>query len=146
MPRLKAGNNAQSTLVNAMTTTDTTIVVQSAALFPSAPFRITIDAEIMEVGVINKGTNTFSNVTRGLEGTNAAAHSAGAYVENRLTAGTYDELLDSSALNGKKFYRQSTAPAIGSGNAQLGDEWIDTSTNRIKQCNGMVWVDPLKYA
>ncbi|NLX80043.1 MAG: hypothetical protein GXZ03_00535, partial [Proteiniphilum sp.] len=49
--------------------------------------------EIMEVGTVSG--NTFSNVTRGLEGTIAVAHEQGAPVENRFTAGTYNRIVDS---------------------------------------------------
>ncbi|WP_205683760.1 hypothetical protein [Brevibacillus migulae] len=99
MPRLQTANNAQTTLTASLTAAATSFTVTNAASFPNAPFRITIDGEIMEVGAINKSTNTFSSVQRGLEGTTAATHNAGAFVENRFTSGTYGELVDSSQLS-----------------------------------------------
>ncbi|MDK2902081.1 MAG: hypothetical protein PWR14_985, partial [Thermosediminibacterales bacterium] len=96
MPRLKAANNAITTLVSGIDAVVTSFTVTDASKFPEAPFRITIDAEIMEVGAIDKGNNIFSNVQRGLEGTTAASHNAGATIENRWTAGTYDELVDAN--------------------------------------------------
>lgn len=98
MARLKSANNAQTTLSAAITSTTTSFTVADASLFPAAPFKITVDAEIMEVGVINTSTKTFSSVLRGQEGSVAAAHNSGASVENRFTAGSYDELLDATAL------------------------------------------------
>jgi len=94
MPRLKAANNAKTTLAAAIDAVQTSFTVTDASLFPDPPFRITVDAEIMEVGAIDRTTGTFSNVTRGVEGTTAAPHAAGASVENRFTAGTFGELVD----------------------------------------------------
>lgn len=95
MPRLKAANNAQTTLAANCTATDTVISVDDVSAFPDPPFRITIDAEIMEVTAVDYENKQFT-VQRGLEGTTAAAHNAGAMVENRFTAGTFDELVDTS--------------------------------------------------
>jgi hypothetical protein len=92
MPRLNSSNNAETTLAAAVSPTDTTFSVTDASLFPNAPFRITINAEIMEVGAIDRGTNSFSSILRGQEGTTAASHNAGTAVQNRFTAGTYSEL------------------------------------------------------
>lgn len=92
MPRLKSANNAESTLVAGIAPSDLSFQVADASPFPDAPFRITINGEIMEVGNINKATNTFSSVLRAQEGTVAANHLSGDSVQNRFTAGTYNEL------------------------------------------------------
>jgi hypothetical protein len=97
MPRLQSANNAQTTLNVNITNATTSFTVVNASLFPNAPFRITIDAEIMEVTAINKTTHTFT-VIRAQEGTVAASHSTGATVENRWTAGTHAELADSASV------------------------------------------------
>lgn len=97
MPRLKAANNAQTTLAANCTALDTVITVDDVLRFPDPPFRITVDDEIMEVTSIDYENKRFT-VLRGVEGTVAAAHNVGAMVENRFTAGTYDELLDVSQL------------------------------------------------
>jgi hypothetical protein len=99
MPRLKSANNALTTLVAGIDNAATTFTVVDASSFPVAPFMVTVGDEIMEVGAIDTGTNTFSSVSRGQEGTTAAAHSAGDPVENRFTAGTHGELADQSALD-----------------------------------------------
>lgn len=91
---IKAANNAKTELAQAISPTDNSFIVNDASVFPDAPFRITIDKEIMEVGKINKSTNTFSDITRGVEGTTATNHDKGASVENRWTAGTLQILLD----------------------------------------------------
>lgn len=94
--RLNVANNASTTLSGGITSVATSLVVADASLFPAVPFRITIDAEIMEVSAVNTGTKTFT-IVRAQEGTTAAAHNNLASVENRWTKGTYDEI--SSTLN-----------------------------------------------
>lgn len=90
MPRLNAANNAETTLASTITNSSTSLTVASGAAFPAAPFLVSIDDEIIEVGT--KNGNTFSDLLRGQEGTVAASHDQGAKVENRFTAGAYNEL------------------------------------------------------
>jgi len=94
IPRLNVANNAQTTLNGAVTNSATTITVTDVSLFPAVPFRITVDAEIMEVSAVNVSSKQFT-VLRAQEGTVAATHNSGAFVENRWTKGTYDELVQS---------------------------------------------------
>jgi hypothetical protein len=62
----------------------TSITVTSATLFPpAAQFRVKIDSELLLV-TAGAGTTTWT-VTRGVEGTTAAAHSNGAAVTHVLT-------------------------------------------------------------
>lgn len=100
--RLNVSNNGQTTLVSAMTLAATSFTVTDTSTFPPVPFRITIDAEIMEVGTVNATTKVFSNVLRAQEGTTAATHNAGSVIENRWTAGTYNELV--AAINEARTY------------------------------------------
>jgi hypothetical protein len=89
---LKAANNAQSALAQAIDATATSFSVVDGSSFPTDNFLISADDEIMLVGA--RSGNTFSSVTRGHEGTTAAAHVSGTAVENRFTAGTYTQLAD----------------------------------------------------
>lgn len=89
---LKAANNAYSELGQAINASVTSFSVVDGSSFPDGNFVVTIDDEIMLVG--NRTGDSFSNVQRGYENTNAAAHDAGAVVENRFTAGTYTQLAD----------------------------------------------------
>ena len=87
MAILQVKNNARSNLAAGIGASDTSLTVTTGdgAKFPSnTPFRISIDNEIIEVGAV--AGDTFSSLTRGVEGTTAAAHSAGAIVELRITA------------------------------------------------------------
>lgn len=103
MPRLKAANLARTTLAQAIDATATSFAVVDASRFPDPPFLVSVEDEIMEVGGIDRATNTFSNVTRGVEGTTPASHAAGTVLENRFTAGMYLALADKAQDVDPKF-------------------------------------------
>lgn len=90
MARLNAANNAEATLVQAVSAADTTITVDDASVFPAAPFRLSINDEIVEVTEVAGNELT---VERGKEGTAPAEHNAGDKAENRFTAGMHNELI-----------------------------------------------------
>ena len=76
-------NNAQSTLNGALDNSQLTLVVTSAASFPTqGNFRVLIDSEIMLVTGVSGSTFT---VTRGAESTTPATHSNGATVTQVVT-------------------------------------------------------------
>ncbi len=93
MARLQASNNATTTLSGNITDVATSLTLTASSTFPDAPFVLTIDSEIIEVGAINKTTHVCSSLLRAQEGTSGAAHLNGAAVSARWTAGMYDELL-----------------------------------------------------
>ena len=84
-------NNASTSLATASIAAGATTFVVANALAVSAPFKATFAStgEIIEVGAIS-GT-TWSSITRGAEGTTAAAYTAGARLELRITAGHITE-------------------------------------------------------
>lgn len=98
MLRLQAANNAGSTLAAGMTDVATSLQVADASSFPSAPFMITIEDEILEVTEV---AGTIFTVLRAQESTTAAAHNSGARVENLWTAGMYAELETSAGAQAK---------------------------------------------
>lgn len=79
-------NAVASPLAGAITSGDTSLDVTSATGFPtSGDFRIRLDSELLLVTAVSGTTFT---VTRGIEGTAAAAHRKGALVRGGvLTAG-----------------------------------------------------------
>jgi hypothetical protein len=89
---LNTANRARTTLTSTVGVSDTSFDVADATLFPSPPFVVTIEDEIMEVGAVVG--NTFSGVKRGQEGTVAVGHDAGCPLENRFTAGTYGRVAE----------------------------------------------------
>lgn len=104
-------NFAETRLVRDADRKAATFVVESAAGFPSAPFLVSINEEIIEVGA-RSGTSCTS-LLRGREGTDDVTHESGAAVEVRWTAGMY-EVLD-------PYHAGTSAP---SDTTRL---WIDTN-------------------
>src|SRR5580700_11813144 len=81
-------NNAITNLSSGVNSTVTTIVVLANTGFPTAStgltqFRIAVDTELM---LVTNMSSTSWTVTRGIEGSTAAAHNAGAGVYQVLTA------------------------------------------------------------
>lgn len=114
MPAEQFANNASSTLNGAITSVAATLVVTSAAPFPTVPqFRLIIDSELLLVTAVAGTTFT---VTRGAEGTLAAAHGNLALVTHILTAGAMGTLQ-------AKITVATTAP-VG---PAVNDLWVDTT-------------------
>lgn len=98
-------NTAQTTLSAAVTSGATTVTVDSASAFPNvAQFRVRVDSELMLVTALAGTTWT---VTRGIEGTTAAAHPTGALVTQVLTASAMTALVGAVVPTG------TVAPFVG---------------------------------
>lgn len=123
-------NNAETTLNGAITNVATSLVVQSAVLFPtSGPFKIIVEAEIMKVTAVAGTTFT---VVRGQEGTTAAAHGNGAGVVQVVTK-------DSLIAVGTNIIREGTfasRPAAG----VEGRIYIPTDGYTFARDDGTKWV------
>jgi prepilin-type N-terminal cleavage/methylation domain-containing protein len=76
----KSETSPSTTLSSAITATASTLTVASATGFPTAPFRIKIDSEVMYVTDVSGAVFT---VTRSVDGTTPAAHSGGATVAQK---------------------------------------------------------------
>jgi hypothetical protein len=87
-------NIAESTLDVSVDSDDTTLTVVDGSSFPATgDFRVTVGTEIM---LCTARTGNDLTVTRGIEGTTAAAHSAGDDVVHTLTVESLGEFV---ALN-----------------------------------------------
>ncbi|NLA82955.1 MAG: hypothetical protein GX854_00185, partial [Clostridiales bacterium] len=75
--------------------------------------------------------NTLSNVLRGREGTSPAPHSSGTVVENRFTAGTYDEIKQTvtSCNDALTSHLAESATTSQKGHVQLSSSTSSTSTS-----------------
>lgn len=90
-------NDAATTLSAGMGTSDASLTVSSATLFPAiGNFRILIDSEIMLVTSVSGST---FNILRAQESTSVATHSSGATVTQVLTAGALGQLKQDAAGN-----------------------------------------------
>lgn len=77
-------NRAADVLASGISNVDVSLTLTDGSEFPSTgDFRIVIENEIILVGA--RSSNTLSGLTRGAEGTVAAAHSGGAAVTHVLT-------------------------------------------------------------
>jgi hypothetical protein len=134
MSRLNAANNARTILTQNITNTATSFAISDASAFPSPPFRISIDDEIMEVTGVNANTLT---VTRAVENTTASSHNNGTIVENRPTAGSITELVSSLEVLSPNQTQSPSSP--GNGTLLQILSWL---TNRIKSITGKTnWWD-----
>ncbi|MFA5379119.1 MAG: hypothetical protein WC455_25410, partial [Dehalococcoidia bacterium] len=89
-------NFAETTLAAAIETTDgVAITVASGALFPTVPFLVTIDTEILKCTDMGAGTNW--TVTRGEQSSTPATHLIGRPVQNNITAGDFTSLVEGPA-------------------------------------------------
>jgi len=79
----KAETTPSSTLSSSIDATATTLTVASATGFPTAPFRVKVDSEVLYVTAVSGAVFT---VTRGVDGTVAASHSGGATVAQKQRA------------------------------------------------------------
>jgi hypothetical protein len=108
-------NRSRSTLAATITAgaTSLTIVTPPAGQdFPtSVPFRVVCNQEIMMVTA--RAGNAFT-VTRGIEGTTAASHLAGAVIAHSLTAGMLNLLRDIEAhiIPGSAYHVAATVEAL----------------------------------
>ena len=100
----KHGNNLRTFLLNNVTASGTSLIVDSVAGFPTIGagevYRLTLSQnnsiEIVEVTAVSVNTLT---VTRGMENTTGKPYTSGAIVELRATADSYDrkqDLLDNT--------------------------------------------------
>lgn len=88
MARRNYSNTAAITTLNGgITDTATSLVVTSASGYPTVPFTIRVEEEIILVGA--KSGTTFSSLTRAFDGTTAVAHSNGVDVEHRAIANDF---------------------------------------------------------
>lgn len=116
---VNASNNAVAKLSSNINSSQTSLTVDDASMFPDTPFLVTVNnnrhnMEIMEVSNVSSNTLT---VKRAQEGTTAQAHEAGSIVENNFTAGTYQALVeeikervyieDEKTINGIKYKKYS---------------------------------------
>ena len=129
---LNVKNLSKTLLTQDIGLTETSFKVADAGALPNPPFLITVEGEIMRVGSKNVSTNTLSNVLRGREGTSPAPHSSGTVVENRFTAGTYDEIKQSFLA-----HKAEDASTTTKGHVQLNNTVTSTSTTQAATANAV---------
>ena len=84
----------RTTLASSMSDVATTMVVNAAVGFPaSTPYTMIVDQDTIneEVVTVTSRSGTTLTVTRGVDGSTAVAHSAGAAVNHGVSARDFDE-------------------------------------------------------
>lgn len=89
-------NGAKTFLTSPLTSSGTSISVNSITGFPVPPFKVVINTEIVKVNSIDTTNKLFLSVDRGSENTTAATHYIGSQIVNVLTR---DSLLNLSVDN-----------------------------------------------
>jgi hypothetical protein len=126
-------NNATSTLNGTISSSVTTLIVTSAALFPSVPqFRIIIDSEIMLVTGVSGTTFT---VARGVENTTQASHNNGATVAMILTAGALSQFNNDNINSSVQTGTYASRPAFGT----AGKLYLPNNSVNIYEDTGTSW-------
>jgi len=134
MPRLKAKNLARTTLAADLSASATTCTVVDSSQLPNAPFRAVIGgSEIVEVTAKNSNTLT---IVRGQEGTTAQAWPAGTPIENRFTAGYWDEVCRLISLTSAQTVTISNDTITMTQSFHLVDTENGASTDDLSTING----------
>jgi hypothetical protein len=126
------GNSVQTSLAAGCTSADTTLTLVDGSSFPTgtSPFVVTLELGLAGEEKILAGArtgNTLSSVTRGFDGTAAAAHAAGATARHTISAVDMDE------ANG----HVNTASAVhGLTSAVVGVDDVQTLTNKTLTAAG----------
>jgi len=112
-----ANNAATTTLSSGISDSDTSATIADATGWPTAPFTIYVDSEVIYVG--GRSGTSLSSMSRGYDSTTAASHSGGATVDvvviaedftwdaernlnfGKVTTDTPDDNFDTGSLDGK---------------------------------------------
>lgn len=133
MPSEYFSDRSRSTLAVACAASDTTLTITTPAQeFPAQyPYRLICGTEIARVTA--RAGNVLT-VTRGIEGTTAAAHAAGAVVAHGVTAGALNDLAARANLIGDQYGKPlDNAPAT------RGRMYYDEFTPSLYVDDGAVW-------
>lgn len=102
-------NDIQTLLVEGISAGATTLKPQSTTGFPAAEFRIRIDDELILV----KGVGAEWTIERGVEGTTAAKHEAGATIYHLLTKAALLRVIDESTASDANLAAEESAREAG---------------------------------
>ena len=116
---------ARTTLAAPVNDTAVTLSVVAVSGWPASyPYTLIVDQDTVneEVVSVTGRTGTTLTVTRGVDGTSAVAHDAGAAVQHGVSARDFDE--PNNFINGgNENYYQSGTPS----SPLTGDFWMNSS-------------------
>ena len=125
--RTQLANNVNTTLSSSATDVATSVSITSATGFPTfGDYYIAVGSEVMLVTNVSGTTLT---VTRGVEGTTAAAHASGAAVKIIVNASLLEEYFRDSYILGPSYARNSiTNPDTGLRLTASDFTWVNQGT------------------
>ena len=106
------GNDKVTALASGVLVGATSIVITDSTNWPAVNFRIRVDNELMLVTNKGAGSQTTWSVTRGIEGTVASEHLAGAAVYQVFTLGGFEQRLSELLADVPKVITVSSATSI----------------------------------
>ena len=115
----------RTTLASGVNNTTTTFIVNAVTGWPSStPYTLLIDADTIneEIVEVTNRSGTTLTVTRGIDGSTAKAHEAGADVRHGVSARDFAEPNTLVNTNGLRNYYQSSAPS----SPTQGELWMDS--------------------
>ena len=115
----------RTTLASAVNNTTTTFIVNGVTGWPSStPYTLIIDADTIneEIVTLTSRSGTTLTVVRGVDGSTAKAHDAGADVRHGVSARDFDEPNALVNTDGLRNYYQSSAPS----SPTTGELWMDS--------------------
>lgn len=142
--RTYAGGAVSTTITSGINSTDTTITLTASTGWAAGPFYAVIDpgtSSEEKVLVDSRSTNTLTVTTRGVDGTTAKSHSAGAVIYPVAAAVDFDEaneLASTYANRGGIVYQGAstfTQLAIGSSGYVLKSNGTDPSWGQVVEAN-----------
>ena len=123
--RYYSSTAARTTLASSVSDSATTMSVVAVSGWPTSfPYTLIVDQDTVneEVVSVTGRTGTTITVTRGVDGTSAIAHDAGAVVQHGVSARDFDE--PNNFINGgNENYYQSGTPS----SPLTGDFWMNSS-------------------
>lgn len=129
------------TLAENISSSDLSFDVSDASSFPSTPFRIEIDSEVMKVTGVASNTLT---VTRGDAGTSAASHTSGAPVRHvvvaqdlHLNLGDHEDTSLSSPAEGDMIFRNDSSQWV-----KVGGTKTDGNVPTVQSDGTIAWEAP----
>lgn len=142
MARYYSNTAVETTLASATTSSATSIAVASASGFPILyPYRLTLDFESpgAEIVDVTAASGTTLTVIRGVDGTSAQSHSAGAVVAHTATAQDFRDSQDHIAATTAVHGLATGVGVVGTSSTQtLTNKTIDGTANTLKNLDAGV--------
>lgn len=115
----------RTTLASAVNGITTTFIVNAVTGWPTnTPYTLLVDADTIseEIVEVTNRSGTTLTVTRGVDGSTAKAHDAGADVRHGVSARDFDEPNALVNTDGLRNYYQTSAPT----SPTTGEMWVDS--------------------